>query len=115
MTFGKRLRELREERGLKQHEIADILGVGRPTIAGYETKGKQADHDKLKMLADCFNVSIDYLLSRTDVKNPDDHEIETKSSCNLDVTGLPDEAIEEIEKYIELIKLKYKQDDSHEK
>lgn len=115
MTFGERLKELREDKGLKQHEIADILGVGRPTIAGYETKGKQADHDKLKILADYFNVSIDYLLGRTDVKNPDNHKIETKSSRNLNLSGLPNEAIEEVEKYIELIKLKYRQDDKHKK
>lgn len=115
MTFGKRLRELREERGLKQHEIADILGVGRPTIAGYETKGKQADHDKLKILANFFNVSIDYLLGRTDVKNPDNYKTETIPFHNVDLNGLPGEAIEEVEKYIELIKLKYTQNKNPKK
>lgn len=37
MAFGNRLKLLREERGLTQQMIADILKVERPTIAGYET------------------------------------------------------------------------------
>lgn len=74
MTLGKRLKELREEKDKTQQEIADILGVGRATIAGYETKGKQPDHSKLKQLADYFGVSLDYLLGRTDFKYTDIEE-----------------------------------------
>ncbi|WP_427339585.1 helix-turn-helix domain-containing protein [Caloranaerobacter sp. DY30410] len=71
MTFAERLKLLREEKGLTQQDIANILDVGRATIAGYETKGKQPDYEKLKKLADFFNVSIDYLLGRTDIRNPE--------------------------------------------
>jgi transcriptional regulator with XRE-family HTH domain len=69
VTFGKILKELRDSRGLTQQDIADLLKVGRSTIAGYETKGKQPDFDKLKVLADFFNVTIDYLLGRVDSKD----------------------------------------------
>lgn len=68
VTFGQRLKELREERGLTQQDVADILNVGRPTIAGYETKGKQPDYDKLKILANYFDVSVDYLIGNTDIR-----------------------------------------------
>lgn len=68
MIFGERLKLLRNERNLTQEDIAEILNVGRPTIAGYETKGKEPNYDTLKKLADFFNVSIDYLLGRTDEK-----------------------------------------------
>ncbi len=64
MSFGERLKQLREQKGLIQQDIADLLKVGRATIAGYETKGKQPDYEKLNKLADFFNVSIDYLLGR---------------------------------------------------
>lgn len=68
VTFGQRLKKLREERGLTQQDVADILNVGRPTIAGYETKGKQPDYDKLKILANYFDVSVDYLIGNTDIR-----------------------------------------------
>ncbi len=70
MEFGDRLKLLREEKGLTQQDIADILKVGRPTIAGYETKRKQPDYDKINILADYFNVSLDYLLGRSEIRNP---------------------------------------------
>lgn len=70
MSFGSRLKLLREERGLTQQMVADILKVERPTIAGYETKRKQPDYEKIIILADYFNVSIDYLLGRSDIRNP---------------------------------------------
>lgn len=70
MDFADRLKLLRNERSLKQQDIADILNVERPTIAGYETKRKQPDYEKIKILADYFNVSLDYLLGQSDIKNP---------------------------------------------
>lgn len=70
MAFGNRLKLLREERGLTQQMIADILKVERPTIAGYETNRKQPDYQKINVLADYFNVSLDYLLGRSDIRNP---------------------------------------------
>lgn len=77
MNFANRLKKLREDKGLIQQDIADLLHVGRATIAGYETKGKQPDYEKLVLLAKYFNVSIDYLLGNSDVKTtnleiPDD-------------------------------------------
>ncbi|MCR1952935.1 helix-turn-helix domain-containing protein [Clostridium sp. DSM 100503] len=82
MTFGDRLKELREKHGLTQEQLAKILNITRPTIAGYETKGKQPDYEKLKILADFFNVSIDYLLGHTDIKN------NTKKDFNSDIVRI---------------------------
>lgn len=72
MNFGERLKLLRDKNGLIQQDLADLLSVGRATIAGYETKGKQPDYEKLYILANYFNVSIDFLLGRTDIQNPMD-------------------------------------------
>lgn len=69
MTFGKVLKKLRDSKGLTQQDIANLLKVGRSTIAGYETKGKQPDFEKLKILANFFNVTTDYLLGRVDEEN----------------------------------------------
>lgn len=65
-TFGTKLKKLREEKGITQQQLADLLHVGRPTIAGYETKGKEPDFDKIVWLAKYFDVTVDYLLGETD-------------------------------------------------
>ncbi|WP_018249756.1 helix-turn-helix domain-containing protein [Orenia marismortui] len=66
--FKKRIRQLRKENKLTQQQLADKIGVGRATIAGYETKGKEPGYDTLTKLAEIFDVSVDYLLGRTDIK-----------------------------------------------
>jgi len=70
MTFSDRLKELRKEKNLTQEDLAKILEISRSTIAGYETERKEPDYETLKKIADFFNVSIDYLLGRTDVRSP---------------------------------------------
>lgn len=66
-SFSKRLKELREEKGWSQDELANQLGVQRPTVAGYESKSKnRIPRDKTLMkIAELFNTSTDYLLGRT--------------------------------------------------
>lgn len=70
-NFSNRLKELRESFGYTQSDLAEKLNVSRSTIAGYETKGKEPDYIKLKELSNIFNVSIDYLLGKTNLKNID--------------------------------------------
>lgn len=63
MEFSKILKELRESRDITQDELARHLKVSRPTIAGYETKQRQPDFDKLVKISKFFHVSVDYLLT----------------------------------------------------
>lgn len=63
MGFSERLKILRENIDVTQDELAKYLQVSRSTIAGYETKNRQPDYDKLYMIARFFNVSTDYLIS----------------------------------------------------
>lgn len=63
MNFGPTLKMLRRQRKFRQKDIADYLHVSRPTIAGYETKNKQPDFEKLEQLSSLFNVPIDYLVT----------------------------------------------------
>lgn len=66
----KNVRALREDRDLKQREIADILGVSQNTYSQYET-GVIAFTDQILIkLADFYGVSVDYLMDRTTVKEP---------------------------------------------
>lgn len=61
-----RLKELREGRGLSQHKLAIDLKLNQNTISRYETGTREADYATLILLADYFDVSIDYLLGRSD-------------------------------------------------
>lgn len=69
MDFGSRLKELRKEYSVTQEELANILQVRRPAISGYETKNQQPDFDRLIKLANFFNVTTDYLLGRSNIRN----------------------------------------------
>lgn len=66
--FSERLRELRQERGLKQREMAEICGLKLRGYQCYEYATSCPDLDGLIELADYFDVSVDYLLGRTDCR-----------------------------------------------
>ena len=58
---GERLRQLRESKELSQKEVANLIGVARPTYVLYET-GKSRPIRKIKELCALFNVTSDYIL-----------------------------------------------------
>lgn len=62
----RRLKELREKRGISQLKLAMDLGLTQNSVSRYESGMREADYKTLVALADYFNVSIDYLLERTD-------------------------------------------------
>lgn len=61
-----RLRELREKRKISQLKLAMDLNMNQNSISRYETGAREADYATLIRFADYFDVSIDYLLERTD-------------------------------------------------
>lgn len=61
-----RLKALREKRGISQLKLAMDLGLNQNSISRYESGAMEADYKTLIALADYFDVSIDYLLERTD-------------------------------------------------
>lgn len=68
---GIRLKKLREEKGLKQSDLAKIFNISPSSIGMYETDKREPD-DELKLkFAEYFNVSIDYLMGITDNRNSD--------------------------------------------
>lgn len=66
--LGDILAELRQERGLTQRELGQVLCVSTGTISNYETGVHLPDAYKLIALADYFDVSTDYLLGRTRIR-----------------------------------------------
>ena len=70
MTFGERLRYLREEKELRQKDIANILNTSARMYGYYETdKHFPGDANMILALADYYNVSLDYLFGVSNIKN----------------------------------------------
>ena len=65
-SFADRLKELRSERGLKQREMAELCGMKLRGYQQYEYNETYPTVPGLLFLADYFNVSLDYLMGRTD-------------------------------------------------
>ena len=66
MEFNEKIKNLRIEKGLKQKEVAKILGVSETCYAGYEQGYREPDFKILKKLVVIFDVSADYLLGVED-------------------------------------------------
>lgn len=66
----KNLRALREDNDVRQREIAEYLGVSQNTYSQYENGVIALTDQILIKLADFYSVSIDYLMDRTDIKEP---------------------------------------------
>lgn len=66
MNYYPRIRELREETGLSQSRLADMLDMPQSQYFRYEQGYRDIPTDILKKLAQIFNVSVDYILDLTD-------------------------------------------------
>ena len=67
--MNNRIRQLRKEQKLTQKELAKVTGIDQALLSKYETGERVPNTDKLIVLADYYDVSIDYILSRTDNRN----------------------------------------------
>lgn len=61
-----RLKELRKKKGISQLRLATELNTTQNTISRYETGEREPGIDELIKIADYFNVSVDYLIGRTE-------------------------------------------------
>lgn len=64
MSISERLKELREERGLRQTDVASALGMHEQNYARYEQGTRVPRIEQLVAIADFFGVSLDYLAGR---------------------------------------------------
>lgn len=65
-TFTERLRHLRKSRNMNQEQLAEAIKVSKSTIAMYEQGRREPGFETQELLADFFNVDIDYLVGRSD-------------------------------------------------
>ena len=64
-----RLKMLREKKGISQLKLSLDLGLNQNSISRYENGTREADYETLIKIADYFNVSLDFLLERTENPN----------------------------------------------
>ena len=65
MTFSERLKELRLAKGLTQMQVSQSTGMSLLGYQRYEYGSREPAYNKLLALADYFDVSLDYLVGRT--------------------------------------------------
>ena len=65
-TFAQRIKQLRKEKSLKQQQLADQFSVKLRTYQGYEYGESYPEVAKLIAIADFFDVSLDYLVGRSE-------------------------------------------------
>ncbi len=97
--FPERLKALRKKAGLTQKEVAKKLQMSQPQYARTENGGRKPNGETLEKFADFFNVSTDYLLGKTDIKNSsdiDEDALEQSLRKSIGFNGKPatDEEIE---------------------
>ncbi|WZL82645.1 helix-turn-helix transcriptional regulator [Vallitaleaceae bacterium 9-2] len=99
--FSERIKELRLKKNLTQTELSKLLSVSKSTISMYENGNREPDLKTLKAIADFFNVSIDYLLIKSN------NDIKTIAS-NTGTEDWTKEELAEIESFKEFVKSKRK-------
>ena len=107
--IGSKLKDLRKKHQITQLELAKILNVSNGTIGNWEIDSREPDYTMLLKIATHFNVSIDYLLGRTDIRNnggytvPDNmNDVQIAFANGLE--GLTQDDLDDVSEYIKFIK-----------
>ena len=109
--LSTRLKLLRSEKDVKQKDVAKFLDISSSAYGFYEQDKRTPTPDMVLKLAEYFDVSTDLILGKSDNRKETKKEINatTIAAHRLgDIEDLPDEAIDQLNDYIEMLKLKYK-------
>ena len=102
---GNRIKTLREEKKLKQEDLAKIIDVSPSAIGMYERDEREPNDDLTLKLANYFNVSTDYLLGKSDIRNPEEiKNIKHANNGGLNTDGLDEDDMLELQRQIDYIK-----------
>lgn len=112
-----RLKLLRENNDLRQSDIANLLNISSVAYSYYENEKRDIPTNILKTLADYYKVSIDYILGKSDISNPEKEKNDplelTKIGFNMDNYTPPTEKQkEQIRDLLEIILKDNKKDDN---
>ena len=101
MRFSERLTQLRTELGITQKELADKLGVSRGAVGMYEIGQRDPDTETIINLTKIFDVTADYLIGISDIRNPYSGKKDKHAVNNFDDTTQNEYfSISELRKFI---------------
>ena len=115
MLIGKRIKNMRLEKGLSQQELGDLLGVTKVSICGYENGTRTPSLETFNLMAEVFNTTTDYLLGREIVIRSEDNAeyLGNISKDDIDIihelkenTKLYEKIVKDSKRYISLINKK---------
>ncbi len=105
MTFGNILKKIRQDNNMTQDELAKRIDTSRSNIANYENGKNMPSVDILEKIAKLFDCTIDYLLGKSDIHNPEEiQKVQFANAGGLDTKGLDEEDLEELQRQINYIK-----------
>ena len=105
MTFPERIAAIRKELKFSQEKFGELAGVSQRTVAFWEAGERMPSHATISALADRLDVSVDYLLGRTDArtkrKQPAVQNGELLADIISRVQVLPDPALSRLSDFLE--------------
>lgn len=105
-----RIRKLRKEKGYTMKQLGEAIGVAESTVSLYENGKREPDNETLKKLADIFNVSVDYLVERSNFRNALDEQLSNEPFALYgEVHDLSDEEKEAVLNFIKFTKAQREQ------
>lgn len=108
MKFKDRLLSLRKELGLTQGEFAEKIGYSRTAISAWEIGRNEPSNEDMIKIANFFNVSLDYLLGKSDIRNYDEDEKEFRFAFHKETEGMTDEEIKDALRFYKEMKNRIK-------
>lgn len=100
-----RIKQLRNEKNINQDVLAKLLGLEIAGISKLETGRVPLKDEYIVKLAKYFGVSTDYLLGKSDIRNPEEiKNIPHANAGGLDTNGLDEEDLIELQRQIDYIK-----------
>jgi transcriptional regulator with XRE-family HTH domain len=103
-VFAKRLKSARELKGWTQEYLAEMVGVTNGAISGYERNYREPDLAMLAKISKFLDVSVDYLLGNSDIKQPD---VSTIAAERKDDGSFTDDEFGTLEEMVQHLKKKY--------
>lgn len=102
-----RIKQLREENNWTQLELSKKMDCAMSSIAMYENESRKPSMEVLIKLSEIFDCSIDYILGKSDIRNPEDlKNIPHANSGGVDTTGLDEEDLKELQAQADYMKWK---------
>lgn len=100
MEFGIRLKNERESKGISQGDFAKMLGVSRSSVGNYETSRNMPTVEILYKMSDILECSTDYLLCKSNIRNPECIKIDFGSD---EYSCITDEQKKQIEDFVKFV------------